>query len=59
MSQGVCIYEPLMSKEVFQDLIRQVKITDIDFTLGCVKNKAKSQSNNEISSSSLAGESEP
>lgn len=41
MSEDEPIYEPLMSKNVFIELARDVRLIDIDFSQGCIKETAR------------------
>lgn len=58
---NINIFEPLMNKSVFTDLARDVKLTEIDFSNGCMKESVASisQSVNEKSTSSLPELPEP
>jgi len=65
MSSNICIFEPLMAKNVFTELARDIKLSDIDFNNGSIrivdgaKNASISQSINEKSTSSLSELPEP
>lgn len=65
MSSNICIFEPLMAKNVFTELARDIKLSDIDFSNGSIrivdsaKNASVSQSINEKSTSSLSELPEP